>query len=319
MSFHLGLDPGYGDLKITYGDNAGNIKELYKFNSILGRIDLSELIQDDRARHFDGHDYYIGPLALNLETDRIIDIIDYKNLEYFTPLFIEEVISQLVDKGYEVPTIIVCGLSIAHIQHSAYYKEAIVKHLTGRLGYTLEVKIIPQGIGGKIAFDKYGIDFPHPSRTFSDYQNYVGIDIGFNTLDIFQVIEGKTTSNNIKGIENEGVIKVAKLLLDYIEEQYNTTFSIKECKAILDSGRFKVRGVEHVIQTKLEAIKKGYISQVQGLVEQEFGKVLDKTDKMRLFGGGSYMFQSVEDPFIEVPKTRAEYYNSIGNYLYSLR
>ena len=70
------------------------------------------------------------------------------------------------------------------------------------------VYILPQGAGSKITIDNYGVDFPNKQQEFTGLSNYVGVDIGFNTIDIFLVTNGKTSPYLFKGIENEGVMKV---------------------------------------------------------------------------------------------------------------
>lgn len=318
MNYFCGIDPGYGDIKVVIGDAKGVISKIFKFNSIVGLVDDSPLVSDERTLSYKGNSYYVGPIALNLETERIIDVIEYKNLEFFTPLFIESIIAPLL-KEEMIPSTIVCGLSIAHIEQSGYFRNAILEHLVQHLKIPCDVKVIPQGIGGKIAFDKYGISFPDENKEFSIYQNYIGVDVGFNTLDIFQVIQGKTTPNHIRGIENEGVIKIARLLATFIKDTYGITFSLKECKSILDEEFFKVRGQIFNLSTVIHDLKRQYVLDMQQLVEKEFGNILNKADKMRLFGGGAYMFKSITDTFIEVPREKSEYYNAIGNYLHSLR
>ena len=121
MKTVLGIDPGYGDFKVCYGDSKGVISKLYKFNSVLGRVDDSEHVNDKRVYNYRKVTYYVGETALKLETSRIIDLITYENLEKFSPLLIEHVINELG----EVPEMIVCGLSVAHISNSGYYLEAI--------------------------------------------------------------------------------------------------------------------------------------------------------------------------------------------------
>jgi len=311
----LGCDPGYGDVKVVYGPYNKDPNKMFKFNSVVGKVDLSQYVNDPRVYQYRGGSYYIGNLALALESSKIIDIIAYDKLETFSPLFIKYVIDQIK----EVPDIIVCGLSIAQIANSGHYKDLIYDYLVSDCKLPVKkVAIIPQGIGGKLCFDKYGINFPQHNESFSDYNNYVGIDVGFNTLDIFQVIENKTSSNLIKGLENQGLVKIVLKLLKAIAETYstNSSFTLKEGKNILDNGHFRIRGNEFNVTKLVDSIKKEYLSELTALVEDQFGEILNKMDFIRLFGGGSYIFKDIKDPFIQVPASRSEYYNAIGNFLY---
>ena len=50
----------------------------------------------------------------------------------------------------------------------------------------------------------------------------------------------------------------------------------------------------------------------------KYGKILDKCNYIFLSGGGSTFFKTTEDGFIRVPKTKVEFYNSIGFGLFGL-
>lgn len=120
----------------------------------------------------------------------------------------------------------------------------------------------------------------------------------------------------IRGIEQQGVIKIVQALLAFIKETYGTDFTLKEGKDILDKGFFKVRGQEYHLENVISRLKSEYLKNLEELIEKEFGQVLDKVNFLYLFGGGAYMFTDKVSDFIKVPKAKAEFYNSIGNYLY---
>lgn len=308
----LAIDNGFGDTKTVMGDHNG-IKKVFKFNSVVGIVKKNALVNDKRIYEYQGNTYYVGELALSLESSKIIDMSHYSNLETFTPLFIKYALDQL----NETPDVIVCGLSIAHIINSGHYKKAISNYLT-ELGVTCKLEVLPQGLGGKLAIDKYGMNFPELNQQFTEGANYLGVDLGFNTIDIFQVINGKTSSNLIRGIENQGIIKVVIKVLDYIKVNHNITFTLKEGKDIFDVGYFKVRGKIFDLTEPISQYKDEYLISLETLIENNFGAILDKVDYMYLFGGGSYSFADKVNNFIKIPQNKSEYYNAIGNYLYGL-
>ena len=311
----LGIDVGFGDCKITYGETNGTIEKFYKFNSVLGKVDVNELVPDKRVYSYHGGDYYIGKLALSLESSKIVDLISYENLEMYTPLLIRHVIENLP----EVPAVIVVGLSIAHTANSAYFKEAIKTYLIKELNLKIQdVFVLPQGIGGKLTFDKYGLTFPEATESFVANSNYIGIDIGFNTLDIFQVVNNRTSSNLVRGLENEGIVVIVKQLQNYLKQRTNKDFTIKETKAFFDNQSFSIRGASFALTDPINQFKAEYIVRVKQLIENEFGEVLDKTDEMRIFGGGAYVLSNMRDSFVKFPSSEAEYYNSIGQYLFGM-
>ena len=65
-------------------------------------------------------------------------------------------------------------------------------------------------------------------------------------------------------------------------------------------------------------IKKQYLKDLLHLIETKYGKILDKCNYIFLSGGGSTFFKTTEDGFIRVPKTKVEFYNSIGFGLFGL-
>lgn len=169
----LGLDCGFGDVKCCYGTES-SIDKMFKFSSVVGIVKRNELVNDNRLYELNGNSFYVGELALNLESNKIVDTSNYVNLETYSPLFIDKVIRDL----NKVPDIVVCGLSIAHVQNSGHYKKSIQDYLHSHYNDTIKVSILPQGIGGKLAIDKYGMNFPGLNTDFTEGASYLGIDIG---------------------------------------------------------------------------------------------------------------------------------------------
>ena len=95
MKTVLGIDIGYGDVKVTFGTTDGHIDKQFKFTSTIGITQRNEHVSDKRIYDFKGHAYYVGENALHLPSDNLIDITDYKNLEYYAPLFLHHAIKQI--------------------------------------------------------------------------------------------------------------------------------------------------------------------------------------------------------------------------------
>jgi len=179
----LGIDQGYGDVKVTLG-TADGIEKQFKFTSAIGITKHNEHVKDSRIYEFKGHSYYVGENAMHLPSENLIDITDYKNLEYYAPLFLYHAL-QLIDA---VPDIIITGLSKAQIQNSGHFKEALMNFVVNEKQFVFnDVYVLPQGAGSKLCIDKYGNNFPELQKEFTGDTTYVGCDIGFNTLDMFLV------------------------------------------------------------------------------------------------------------------------------------
>lgn len=312
----LGIDIGFGDVKVTLGLLDGTIQKQFKFNSIIGITNKNPHVNDNRIYEYNDYAFYVGENALHLPSDNLIDITDYKNLEYYAPLFLYHVIKMT---GV-TPDIIVSGLSKAQINNSGYFKAGLSSFTVNGEDFKFDnVFIMPQGAGSKLCIDKYGDNFPNPVTGFTGKQTYVGCDIGFNTLDMFKVTDGKTSPNLFEGIEKEGVMKIAVKIAKKVAETHNRKITLHEAKEILDKGSYKLRGQSYDFSEYAKEIKNDYLRELLSLIESRYGKILDKCDFISLSGGGSTIFQEdTKDTFIRVPKTKHEFYNSIGFYLFGI-
>lgn len=312
MTKIVAIDQGFSDSKVIYGTEQGILK-VFKFPGVVGVVQKNDMVNDNRLIQLDDKYFYVGEDALHLPSDSIIDISDYAKLEYFAPLFMYKTFSIIED----TPDILVLGLSIAQIGNSGYYRDRIKTYLTG-LGINCEVFVLPQGAIAKLAIDKYGTDFPNENINFNKKSTYIGADVGFNTLDVFHVINGQTSSNLVRGIEGKGAIVMARSLVEKIKDLYNIELTISEVKDVLVTGNFKRRGKIYQCDKLLNEVKLEYQEMLIEIVEAEFGKVMDKVDNFIMIGGGSTFFSSDPSGFMIAPKNKPEFYNAIGYYEYGL-
>lgn len=315
MKHVLGCDIGFGDVKVTLAQSDGSIIKQFKFPSVISITNKNPHLKDDRIADFKGHSYYIAEEALLLPTQSMIDITDYKNLEYYAPLFLYHAINEC---GV-TPDLIVTGLSKAQIENSGYFKANLQSFEVNEKSYKFEnIFVLPQGAGSKLCIDKYGDNFPNKVTDFTGTRSFIGCDIGFNTLDMFKVDNGVTSASLFEGIEGQGVMKIAKLVADKVQQQYERKIGLHEAKEIIDSGVYKIRGKKHDMTSYIKEVKKLYLKELLELIEARYGSVLDKVDFISLSGGGSTIFTTSEDNFLKVPKTAHEYYNSIGFTLFGI-
>lgn len=317
----LGLDIGYGDVKVVIGDE-NQISHLFKFSSAIARAQKVSSIRDPRIIEItlpsgELDNVYVGPDALNLPSNQIIDIRDYQLLEAYAPAFIAKALEIAEVRSDEVD-MMVCGLSVAQLNMSGYFKERIKQFTVNGTNYKFEkIFLLPQGAGSKLAFDRFGDHYPQP-RTTSTSQTYVGIDCGFNTLDMFYVTDGKTSPNLFEGIENAGVTKIAQNLQKAVKDQYQKDITVREAKEILDSGHYKLRGQIFDMKPVISEVCDSYTKEILELIEDRYGKVLDKCDFVCLLGGGAEIIKTT-DPFFHIVRSKSEFYNAIGFYLYGIR
>jgi hypothetical protein len=305
----LGLDIGYGDVKVVSMLEDGSIEKIFKFPSSIGITKKNDHVSDKRIYDFKGHSYYVGEHALHLPSENLIDITEYKNLEYYAPIFLFHALQQLGAK----PDVIVSGLSKAQINNSGHFKEALQSFAVNEEDFAFSnIFILPQGAGSKLTIDKYGNHFPKPQDEFMGATSFVGCDIGFNTLDMFMVTDGKTSPNLFEGIEREGVMKIATLVARKVKEVHGRQIGLHEAKEVIDTGSYKLRGTKHSFKDYIDEIKDNYLKSLLELIETKYGKILDKCDFISLSGGGSTMFKTTADGFIRIPESKNEFYNAIG-------
>lgn len=305
----LALDVGYGDNKVSLFTDTGELLKIFKFPSMIGATKKNEFISDNRIYEYKDYAYYVGENASHVPSDNIVSIVEYKNLEYYAPLFLYHAIKLLG----EIPDVIVTGLSKAQINNSGHFKEALMEFNVNSETFKFnEVYVLPQGAGSKLTIDKYGTNFPQEQTDFLGSTSFVGCDIGFNTLDMFLVTDGKTSANLFEGIEKEGVMKIATEIAKKVKEVHGRQISLQEAKEIIDTGIYKLRGAAYPFKDYVDDVKKEYLKNLFDLIEEKYNKILDKCDFIFLSGGGSTIFKSSEDGFVKVPKTKHEFYNSIG-------
>ena len=309
MKYILGIDIGFGDTKCILMHSDGGIIKKFKFTSAIGITKKNPHVNDSRIYDFEGHSYYVGENAMHLPSENLIDITDYKNLEFFAPLFFYHVLKQI-----EVtPDIVVTGLSKAQIENSGHFKERLMNfEVTGQKFKFDTVFVLPQGAGSKLTIDKYGNNFPNERTEFTGTTTFVGVDVGMNTLDIFLVSDGKTSPNLFEGIEREGVMKIATQIAKKVKELHGRGITLREAKEIIDTGIYKLRGQKYPFDEYIKEVKTHYLKDLLALIETKYGKILDKCDFIFLSGGGSTIFKSTDDGFIRVPKSAHEYYNALG-------
>ena len=315
MKSILGIDVGFGSVKAVLMLQDGTVSKIFKYPSVIGITNSNEYISDNRIYRFKDHFYYVGEMALTLPSENLVDITDYKNLEYYAPLFLYHTLKQIDI----TPDVIVTGLSKAQIQNSGYFKESL-KHfnINGEDFDFQNIYVLPQGAGSKLTIDKFGNDFPNPQTEFNGQNTFVGVDIGFNTLDMFLVANGKTSPNLFEGIEHEGVMRIAQDLAKVIKDKFDRQITLHEAQEIIGTSTYKLRGQKYDLSNEIKEIKKNYLKHLIDLINERYNKILDKSDFIYLSGGGSAFFAGTSDGFIKVPKSHFEYYNAIGFALWGL-
>jgi len=303
-----GIDLGFGASKVVFGDGQ-NISKIFKFSSTVAELPPTGLVTDKNLIPYNGKYYYVGDLAL--KRNDIINIVTYDELEKYTPLLLQHAINML---GI-IPNGICCGLSIFHYQIlpiRQIYQQVIRNYLnTNGMGNT-KLSLLPQGVGAKLAFQKYYTTFPTPTSEFLEDKSYFVVDIGFNTIDVCHVINGVVSTGNVKGIKESGLISVARKLQETIKENYKIDLQLKECQDVLYSRSFKRRGTTYDVSQIVKELLDQYKIDIEKILKDNFNDILDKLDFIAFVGGGAYLFNKIADDFYKCPQEYCEYMNAIG-------
>lgn len=314
----LGIDIGYSACKCILLHKDGTTIKKFKFPSYIGITKSNiEGVQNERIVHYEESYYFVGEDAKHLPSANLIEVTDYKNLEFYAPLFIYQAmkISGVLNTGV---TKVVTGLSIAQIQNSGYFQEAISHYVVDGVEYKNDVLLLPQGAGIKLAYDKFGAKYPEVQKEFLGEANYVIADIGFNTVDMLLISKGKTDPNLFEGIEKSGVMRIAAQMAQIINEKHQRQITLQEAREILDTGIYKLRGQKYNYEIEVKGLKEDFLKEILKLINERYGAIIDKVDFLVIGGGGSYLFQDSTDGFIKVIHNDSEYYNAIGEALFGL-
>lgn len=315
----IAIDLGFGSIKVCYENNAG-VRRYEKYISAVGRVGSSGIIQDTNAFVFNNQTYYLFDTALKLPNDQLMDLQSYKDLKEASPIIIAYLLKKY---GVDYDKIIL-GLSVAMIEQSRDYLNYLMTNLTMPEDRFL---LIPQGVGSKIAYDKFNIDLDDPTQyNNTKAKNFLGVDIGFNTIDIYQCIGGVCSGQTIKGFKDSGICVVSFKLIDLIRSELGLNITIQHAKEILETGVLVHRGRNYDYKDKIDQFIRDYLTDVIGLLESNFSNVIDNMDNLLFVGGGAALLSKYQSSineviskyysgdFIIIPKN-PEYYNVVGYYM----
>jgi len=297
----LGFDPGYSDIKESYRNENGEIINR-KYSSLVAEAsaDATDMPL------LEGKRYYMGEEALVRGSEEIIELTDYMQLEKTIPLFLYKSIK---DNNIDPNQLkyIVSGLSFAQISKGPDFIKRLSKFKINNetFNFSKRVLLAPQAVGAKYAIEYF---FPEGPKT------YLIIDIGFSTIDIVDVINSVVRRENVHGYKDEGIIRIARNLQNYIAEKFSENVSLKEVKEILETKTFFLEGEDYDLSDKIEEFSKIYTESTIKTLQERFSREFKKYRKIYFVGGGAYFIDSSISKVIEI-LPEPEFYNSIGNLL----
>ena len=324
----LAFDLGYGSVKVGYKTPTGQLR-YQKLLTAVGKVEQNEALDiynklETNVYMYENTPYYLGLPALFLPSKQLIEIDNYKALRFVSPIIISYYLDQIGNnEGIKFDTIVV-GLSLAHATESADYK----RYLESKLN--VNIRVLAQGVSSKFAIEKFGLDPTDKTQaTQVKITDYIGMDLGFNTVDVFSVIRGKSSFNTSKGYEGQGVIKVAEKLRNYVAQQHKIDLSIQDYKNILEDGALSYRGLDINLSEKIHEYMVEYLIETIECVETDFAAAINKVNRVIMVGGGAnlikryleledsklqtYLSSKYSGDFLMIPKL-PEFYNVLGYY-----
>ena len=322
----VGLDPGYGTIKVTAIGKDGTLRTAYipavvgVGTTDLGLLSLGTLkhrrrrAKPDRVT-FDGVFYLVGE---NLSRyAQPVERLDFQRLSGGMEL--QAAIYAALARVFapsQHDVLIMLGLPVEVIADRAQAMEVVrairawlvgehifqVNEETYRLTVH-DVRAMPQPAG---TFFAWGMDnHGHWVRAHEDLKAAVGIcDIGFNTIDLFAVEGGDVVARFTVG-KTAGMHRAAEFLARALFQQYGLELSLHEADALLRQSSPKVyvtgKGAVSVASMARQALE-ATAGHVVGLLRERWGRGVQFAHIL-FTGGGAAALQDAlirEYPYGEI-------------------
>lgn len=300
------IDGGIGQDKVAYRDENNEI-------AFSKEVSVYAEAPDDAYDMplFDGRRYYTNEVALMEESDKIINVTDFKLHEFFSPLSLWSVFERLSLDKNKIDKLVI-GLSLEHKKYAKGFVKRMTKFkVNGEVfDFTGKIMLTAQALGAKYAID-------HFYYKDNNEATFGVIDIGMLSIDRVISIKGKAREESADGKLNEGVIRIAQKIIEKIGKEYGEVISIKEAQEILLTKTYGPTGDD--LSNYIEKISKEYTYFIVNIINQRYKTMFSKFPTIYFVGGGSY-FLDQEIIANETGKGRdkiifpknAEYYNAIG-------
>lgn len=307
----IGIDTGFGHTKYALYSNEKSYK-LGKFPSVVAINDGDKEDKNSNVHIFDNKLYYVGDTALKQDPNNIKEIVTYDTLEQYAPILIAE-IARMEKLNLKDIESIGLGLSPSHKDNITRFKKRTQKFEINHQNYEFKnVSIIPQGFGAVCAMKEFW-----KNRKMHEPNDYITIDIGFNTMDIILVYDKEIQKDRINkdnSFENKGVIRIAKIIQKHIKKEFKKEITLKESLAIFLLKQYKLRGETYPLDELIVQVQLDYTKEIMEFLEQKYSNEFDKLDSVCFIGGGGYFIDKKYAKHIQTFEN-SEYYNAIGNLL----
>lgn len=319
----LAIDVGYSSVKVARHDSAG-IMQFDKFINAVAKIDNPLEIDDDIMFNLLDKTYVLGPAALKVSKEFLLDMKTYEDLKTVTPVWISYLLRKYSDVKYDK---VIIGLSLAFSDMA----DDLLKYIQETLlieddNYFM---LLPQGVAAKESYIQFGLDLSETETTKSNttkLRNFLIVDGGFETLDFACVVQGKASTGAAIGIKDSGVIRISHAICDHVFKTYGFQISLKEAQTVVDTGHLIKRGRDFDLSEIVDDFSKKYLAYVLNLLEEKYGSYLDQSNGVLVLGGLGYLFEKFKNDafviseiekhmdrnFIHWTPVYSEFYNAVA-------
>ncbi len=249
----IGVDPGFGGIKMAAIESAGQQKSVHVPSVVgIGDTDLGLLSLNGASRRkrelpitvaWDGVSYLVGDHVGDYA--RVVERMDFNRLRdgFELRALLYAALGKLLEGGDHRAALMV-GLPVEVMANKELAKEtrtALRGWLVGAHVFRVDgietrlqveqLQVLAQPAGAYFAwgFDNHG----RPTRSAEDLQDPAAIcDIGFNTLDLFAVEDGQVKAK-FTGGDVVGMRRAADTLARMVKKQYGVALSLHEADALL--------------------------------------------------------------------------------------
>lgn len=313
----LSIDVGSGDIKVTlYTDGKLDFKK--EINAV-AKLPSDTLVGPDQSEdlvQLDGVNYYVGKSAIHMRKTSQFNTDSYEDIKAISPIIVKKWINAMPDFDF-----IAFDISLAYMTKAG----ELATHITNSLKLPAEkVVIIPQGIGCKMAYQWKGMSID--GNTSANVNSFFGVDIGFNSIDVFQVINGNLTSDGVAGVEQAGIVRIAQGLIEFCKNAGISDIPVSMAKEAIINKSLTVMGkpVEGIAE-QIRTLKNRYVESVYKYLHDNYLDIIKVSQGLIFFGGGAELVREdlisnkeFGEGFIQVPE-KPEYYNALGNIYYVLK
>jgi hypothetical protein len=156
------------------------------------------------------------------------------------------------------------------------------------------------------------------------FMNYIGVDIGFNTVDVFNVVNNQCNISSTYGFRDSGIVFICNQVADELRKD-GINMGTQDLKEYIETGSFQYRGRLIDVKSIVDKLIIPYTIQLIQAIEERSKSAIDKSDRIIFTGGGANLIRRVMNnpefqselnkyygsDFIAIPK-RPELYNVLG-------